>query len=280
MIEDSVADVERRVQSAAARLEVLIIAAHPDDETIGASTLMARGGGCHLIHVTDGAPREPRARPGAAAPRRDYARQRRYELLRAMSLVGVEPSASVCLEVANQEASLSLVPIARRLAAAFEIIRPDFVLTHGYEGGHPDHDAVAFAAWAATRLVSRRGGSPPVLYEMALYHATSGGLRVGEFLPRPGATVIEAPLSADELRLRRAMLDCFESQRAALAPFYAVRAERFRRAPDYDFSKAPHPGALWYERAALDMTGARWRRLATDAQAELRLVADATSGLD
>jgi N-acetylglucosamine malate deacetylase 2 len=261
--ESSVEQAGDRVRARASRLQVLIVAAHADDETIGASTMMARMPGCHLIHVTDGAPR-------GIPDRQDHARRRRHELLRAMSHAGVDPSSSLCLDVVDQEASLALVWIARRLADAITIIRPDFVLTHAYEGGHPDHDAIAFATWAAARLIAARGGTPPARYEMALYHGEGGELRVGRFLPRTGATVIEAVLSTDELALRHAMLDCFESQRAVLAPFYESRAERFRAAPTYDFTRPPHPGALWYEQVGLSMTGATWRELASRALAELR----------
>jgi hypothetical protein len=42
---------------------------------------------------------------------------------------------------------------------------------------------------------------------------------------------------------------------------FTVEVERFRAAPDYDFTQAPHSGALFYENFNWGMTGARWREL-------------------
>ena len=75
-----------------------------------------------------------------------------------------------------------------------------------------------------------------------------------------GGVVLQ--LTAEEAKRKRAMLDCFTTQRATLAPF-GVDREPFRRAPAHDFTRPPHPGALHYERYDWGMTGARWRSLAT-----------------
>ena len=253
----------------------LIAVAHPDDETIGAAGLMSRLQRCQLIHVTDGAPRESRFwthAPGAsqAESRTEYARIRRTELARALGLVGVESRCASGLGVVDMEAVLVLGAIAERLANAVASLRPDFVITHGYTGGHPDHDAVAFAAWAARRLLDRRGVECPPMFEMALYHGAGGDFHVGELL-RQGPGVTEAPeeteltLSEQERALKRSMLDCFESQRETLAPFYELDKERFRPVPDYDFTKPPHEGQLLYERNGFPMSGERWRSFALRA---------------
>ena len=71
-------------------------------------------------------------------------------------------------------------------------------------------------------------------------------------------------LDASEQERRDAMLDCFVTQRATLAPFFASREERFRAAPDYDFT-APPAERIYYDGFDWNMTGTRWRALAAEA---------------
>lgn len=244
----------------------LIIVAHPDDEAIGATGLMLRLHRCQLIHVTDGAPRDQRFWSGDGADSRaEYARIRRNELTRALALIGIEARCVSGLGVVDQEIALVLGAIAQRLAGSITALQPDFVVTHAYEGGHPDHDALAFAVWAAGRLISKQGNTPPPVFEMPLYHGEQGERVIGRFLPRPDVPEIDLALTADEKRLKDAILDCYQSQREVLEPFRGHDVERFRPAPDYDFTQPPHEGTLLYEQQGFPISGTQWRELVAKA---------------
>jgi hypothetical protein len=109
---------------------------------------------------------------------------------------------------------------------------------------------------------------------MTSYHGRGGRFSSSSFLaPNLAAPAAEAAhsrrLSCEERATKRAMLDCFESQRAVLAPF-ATFVERIRVAPTYSFDVAPHPGPLWYERQGLGSAKA-WRARAALALASLDL---------
>jgi LmbE family N-acetylglucosaminyl deacetylase len=133
------------------------------------------------------------------------------------------------------------------------------VLTHAYEGGHPDHDAVAFAVQAT--------GRPRI--EMTLYHAApDGSFRTGTFLPGPPETVVD--LSPEEQAIRTAMLDSFVTQRAAVALFRGLTQYRFRPAPIYDFTRPPAE-RVHYDSCDWGMTSARWCILAAEALEQIRL---------
>ena len=250
---------------------MLIVAAHPDDETIGAGALLAGSDDVTVLHVTDGAPRDRRWwSAGAAGSRADYARARRDEVEHALELAGVPRSRVHDLGLVDQEACQALPELAAVLAHWIERVAPALVVTHAYEGGHPDHDAVAFAVAVARVLVARAGHAPPMVFEMALYHGAAGGFHVGEFVPVAGGrTAIARPLAAAERTRRREMLACFTTQQATLAPFVDVGHERYRPAPAYEFTRPPHAGPLLYERSGFGIDGDAWRHLASRALSQV-----------
>ncbi|HEY8612961.1 MAG TPA: PIG-L deacetylase family protein [Roseomonas sp.] len=263
--------LSRLAQREAVDDPVALVVAHPDDETLGAGAVLPLFHRLLLVQVTDGAPRNLEdARAAGFDSAADYAQARQRELDAALAAGGVCAS-RVVLGAADQRASLDMAALARALAKQLRDHDARVVLTHPYEGGHPDHDAVAFCARAAVSILARDGVEPPALVEMPFYHAAPDGWAVGRFLPGGSAqTVLE--LTADERVRKRAMMDAFVSQAATLSQF-PINEELFRPAPDYEFTAPPHEGTLLYERFPWGMDGARWRLLAAGALRALDLPA-------
>lgn len=239
-------------------LRPLVLAAHPDDETIGASLLLARFPESVVIFLTDGAPRDRGLwSAGAHVSREAYSHTRRAEAVRAMAHADVSRERIFWLAGVDQEAVFEICPLGQRLAELMAKLRPDVVITHGYEGGHPDHDAAAVVAKFATSQLDH----PPVLLEMTSYHARDGCCVTGEFIERGSAPEIRFELSQPDRERKTRMMGAYTSQRLVLENF-PIDCEPLRLAPDYDFSQPPHPGKLWYECMGWPMTGERWRELA------------------
>ncbi len=245
----------------------MIVVAHPDDEIIGAGFLLVQIQKPTILHTTNGSPRDPGdAHRSGFATREEYAAARRKELACALEVAGITEEQCSSLEYVDQETMLQLAALSRKLAEVIRERKPDMILTHPYEGGHPDHDSTAFAVHAATKLLSE---SRPEVYEMTSYHSRNGALETGVFLGEDEPCLVIEPDEAQRGRKEK-MFRCFASQQEVLR-YFPIGPERFRRAPQYDFGLAPHEGTLNYETLPWGITGQRWRELAVTALQELGL---------
>lgn len=249
----------------------MLVGAHPDDETVGAGSRLERLAHALFVCVTDGAPRSGEDAAQHGFTPQQYAQARRQELEAALGECGVPPERIVGLQCPDQEAALNLVPLARRLAALVLQEQPEVVLTHPYEGGHPDHDATAFIVHAAVAL-ARAHGHEADIAEWTSYHRGPDGALTNEFLPAPevDAHAVGWQLSPQEQERKQALIDLHATQRHTLRNL-PTTSERFRPAPRYDFTRPPHEWKLHYENYPWGMTGSRFRALAEQALHELQL---------
>jgi LmbE family N-acetylglucosaminyl deacetylase len=129
------------------------------------------------------------------------------------------------------------------LCTLIEALRPTLVLSPAYEGGHPDHDSLAFAVSAARLQIRPRFRHR----EYRLYHAgPNGTMASDDFLTIAGTASEVLRFSASERKQKAAMARAFRSQKDVLRQFEFTE-ERFRDAPAYDFTRPPHAGKLLYE---------------------------------
>jgi LmbE family N-acetylglucosaminyl deacetylase len=236
---------------------VLIVAAHPDDEVIGLGGHLRFLKKPVIVHTTDGAPR-------ALPNRQNYGLLRRAELERAVALAGISSDRLRTFGAVDQESIAVVQELCAFLMRLIVEIRPDVVVTHPYEGGHPDHDTAAFSVALALK---RLGAQDAPIIEFASYHNGNpmglATMRAGEFLQN-SSEIETVTLSVESCARKAEMLRCFESQQDMLINF-PVGVERFRYAPSYDFTRPPHDGRLFYEEQNWGVSGKEWCRLARQA---------------
>lgn len=240
----------RRLASGAPVDEPMVVmVAHPDDESLWTGALLRRLRNATLVSITDGAPRDMTdARRLGFATRDNYARRRRGELDRALNALGFTGKL-VRYDVPDQEAVMELDVIAARLER--DSAGAACIVTHPYEGGHPDHDAVALAA--------SRTGLPVV--EFACYAQIDGERRFGCFVEDPASPAASRMLNAEDRARIDAALASHASQRTVFGE-WRPRVEQWRDAPRYSFDQPPPGEACLYDGFGWAMTSARWRELA------------------
>ncbi|HEU0124493.1 MAG TPA: PIG-L family deacetylase [Bryobacteraceae bacterium] len=224
-------------------MRILIAVAHADDETLGCFSLLRdHSSEVHILHATDSAPRDLKyALRSGFSSRKEYLAARQSEMQTVLAQAGIPPANYHCLGLADQEAPRYWP----RIRAYVEAFQADRIYTHAYEGGHPDHDAVALAL-----------AGLPNLWEFPLYHD-----RFGAFIPHTflnGDPVVSVSFNDEAKRAKRALLDCFVSQQRVI-DLFPIERELFRPAPVYDFTQPPHDGVLYYERRKLGWNWTEWR---------------------
>jgi LmbE family N-acetylglucosaminyl deacetylase len=149
-----------------------------------------------------------------------------------------------------------------------ELATVEAVITHPYEGGHPDHDACAFAVQWAVSLLERTGQPAPRRLEFASYHARNNQAVAGVFWADDAHPERIFALGAEDLTRKRSALDEFVTQRPVMRPF-PLEVERLRSAPRYNFTAPPPPRTVLYDQFNWPINSTLWREKARLAALEL-----------
>ncbi len=251
------------------RTRCAVIVAHPADEIVGAGCLISKLVDVSVLHLTDGTPGDTKELVAAGfSSRPEYVQARQQECISALALAHVPETRVIDFGIANHKASFHLVELTKRVTRFLQQSGADIVVTHPYEGGHPDHDATAFAVHTAVRLMKENGLSPPAMFEMALRPGKDGKAKLPEFLPGRGKEVTTLLLDERARTLKQRMFDCFETQRDCLR-LSPAGPERFRQPVSYDFTWPPQLGKLHYESFDWAIRSRDWQSLARQALSEL-----------
>ncbi len=264
-MEDLLARISAPAHSGLPLPRLLLVFAHPDDEVLAVGARLERMAASRLLTMTDGAPHDGGdARAHGFASLAEYREGRQAELQAVLQHAGLPMSFHVPFDrVPDQQAGLHLERLSLAVAKVLREIRPEAVVTHPYEGGHPDHDACAFVVHMAVKLAMADLAEAPLIVEAPFYRAgENGSMRTGSFLPSAAETLtVSVTLTEDEAANKQARLAMFVSQAETLAQF-STDEESFRIAPSYDFTEPPHAGRAMYEHFPWGMTAAEFCRRA------------------
>ncbi len=198
--------------------------AHPDDAHVGMGIFLQRNLDSRLLSLTSGeASKDVPAERESRLPAffREGEAERAQGLLPGIQLLAFPRFPDRFLYLHLQEA-------ADLVSECIQESKPDILITHAYEGGHPDHDCCSFLASRAGRQLSI-----PV-WEFPLYSAPPQR-RIQRFAGSASHEVLALQPSPGEIRTKEKMFRAHESQRNVLAMFDTFAPELFRRQPAYNY---------------------------------------------
>ncbi len=186
----------------------VVVAPHPDDETLGLggliATLLAAGTPVVVLALTDGEASHPHS---TVTP--DQLRRRRIaETAAALAALAAGlPGAIGVQRLQLPDGGLTETPIAEHLGG---LLQPtDWCFTTWERDGHPDHEVAGRAA----RTACERTGARDFGYPVWTWHwATPGDDRVPWQLAR------RLPLTPDAHRRKAQAIACYASQTQPLGP--------------------------------------------------------------
>ena len=134
------------VTEASAGRSCLVVAPHPDDETLGCGVTIMRkldaGTPVKVAIATDGR----RSSESKVMSAEELVRVRRQEALEATGRLGLGPDDVVFLDFEDQGLADNLAELTERLATLVEGFQPEELLVASVLDHHPDHHAVGQAA--------------------------------------------------------------------------------------------------------------------------------------
>jgi LmbE family N-acetylglucosaminyl deacetylase len=229
-------------------LTLLLLAAHPHDEFALAATLRAHARAGDVVWCAW----------FAHDDRPKIEEQRRAEALQAMERIGVPTEHAIFADLPALALALQLPTLVDAVHDVVERVGPDVVFCPAYEGGHPDHDALNFAAWEAA------GSRGHECREYPMYRRTTRPRRLFRRVPRfarllPGMSEPDTRwLDRREVAFKRSLWRVYKSQRPVFDVLlrFSGDEQRFftteqtRVLPLRDYMKPPHERPLLYEQQA------------------------------
>lgn len=194
--------------------DVLVIAAHPDDDVLGLGTTLYRhrlkGENIVVVFVTNGTNWKDESWRIKVIEAERRATIRYNEAVQALSLIGIPQENILCLGFPDGGTHRYLRYLAKDIQMLLQKLNPKLIYVHCIEGGHSDHDMTSFVVKSICNKMNHID-----VFEWTEYHQKQPlGTQKVRFLPSETNLTEEKfiDISEEELVLKKKMLAFHKSQ--------------------------------------------------------------------
>ncbi|MFY9288806.1 MAG: PIG-L family deacetylase [Alphaproteobacteria bacterium] len=219
---------------------ILVLVPHPDDEVVACCAALeeaqTQGAEIFALYLTHGCIAEDALWPWHRQYHDIFTTIRLAEAEATAAFLNIKP-----VGFSNRSARYvwkELKAVQHEIEMAIAAHQIDQIWVPAYEGGNPDHDALNAIGHVLQSKVS--------VLEFAEYNFFQGKAHSQEF-PSTNGTEHIIHLTEAQQKKKLAALSIYKSERKNLN-YVDVQRECYRPLADYDYSKPPHPGTLWYAR--------------------------------
>ena len=218
----------------------LFIIAHPDDEVVGATTiikkLLEEKNKVYIFFLTNGVISEKYLMFWQKKNIKKMKIVRKSEMKLSLKELGINdfffqdiPTRSLKEKIYDTYLKIKKIIVKNKI---------DVLFCPAYEGGHQDHDVANFICSKFQRKCD--------IYEYPEYNFYNNKINCNSFFDKRGNQKIHI-LSDQEKFFKKNCLKIYSSERKNLG-YIKFDKESYRRLQKYDYSQPPHLGILFYRR--------------------------------
>jgi N-acetylglucosamine malate deacetylase 1 len=219
---------------------VLLLIPHPDDELVGTAAMIDRhlghGGKVFGLYLTSGVPAHAGSWLGGRIRYGRSVAQRWQEASEVAHQLGLSIAGRQMIPARNLKSHIH--SSLRWIREQAHHLGVDRIWVPAYEGGHQDHDVANF--------LGARLRSDFEIWEFPEYNFLGGQVQSQSFIETNGSESVLI-LEESERRRKLNLLQRYESEQKNLRGV-GVDHEALRPLANYDYSRRPHEGLLFYER--------------------------------
>ncbi|WP_251549845.1 PIG-L deacetylase family protein [Neobacillus muris] len=196
------------------KTDVLVFAAHPDDDVLGLGTTLLRhslnGESIKIVFITNGTGRDSESWYIKADQAKKKFDIRYFEAIQALSIINIPKENIFSLGFPDGGTQRYLKHISKDVHTFLQELNPGRVYVHCIEGGHGDHDLTSYVVKSVCHKIGYQN-----VFEWTEYNPIQPiGTSDVRFLSTDNTSSeeISIDISEEERSLKRKMLKCHQSQ--------------------------------------------------------------------